>query len=289
MMGSAYDYGVLAKPKVLLAMLLLYASSYFASVAYSGVNWDVNTFLVGLTAVAMAVSGANALNCYLDRDIDALMTRTLGRPLITGTIGPSGALAFSGALLVASSLVALSLGIVPFLLFLEGAGTYLLLYTVLVKRRTSLNVLATAPSVAAPAWFGWYLGGAQLYPVGLLMGVLVAIWGPIHLWSLAYAYSKDYSRAGVPMFPSVVSNESAVRGIIAALAVLIASSYTLVPWTETLFYPIVVTLINAPLAVAGYRFYRSRTNKAGWWVFKLTAPQIVVVLLAFMAERLFFA
>jgi heme O synthase-like polyprenyltransferase len=91
------------------------------------------------------------------------------------------------------------------------------------------------------------------------------------------------------MFPSVVSNEKAVRGIIAALAVLIASSYTLVPWTKTLFYPLVVTLINAPLAVAGYRFYRSKTNKAGWWIFKLTAPQIVVVLLAFMAERLLFA
>lgn len=287
-MGKTYDYSILAKPKVLFAMLALYLASYFASYAYSGITLiGLDRFLLGLIAVAAAVSGANALNCYLDRDIDALMTRTLGRPLVTGAVGMTGALTFSGTLLGAAALIALYLGAVPFLLFLEGAGTYLILYTVLMKRRTSLNVFATAPSVAAPAWFGWYLGGAPLYPVGVILGALVAIWGPIHLWSLAYAYSKDYDKTSVPMFPSVVSKDSAVVGIVVALAVLIISSYALLPWTSTLFYPLCVTFINVPLAIAGYKFYMTKTNRAGWWIFKLTAPQIIVVLLAFMVEKLF--
>lgn len=289
-MEGAYEYGVLLKPKVLLAMLALYITSFFASYASLGTKpIEFDAFLLGLAAVAVAVSGANALNCYVDRDIDALMARTWGRPLVLGTIGPMGALTFSGVLLVAATMLSLSLGLIPFLLFAEGSLTYLLLYTVLLKRKTSLNVFATAPSVAAPAWFGWYLGGAPLYPVGLMMGLLVAFWGPLHLWSLAFAYSRDYLRAGVPMLPSAMSTSKAIKGILATLFVLIASSYMLTPWAKSPTYSVMVSLINVPLGVAGLRFYLKGSNRAGWWLFKLTAPYIVVVLFSFMLDQILFA
>lgn len=289
-MQRAYEYGVLLKPKVLLAMLGLYLASFLSSYAYRGNGpLDIIPFLIGFAAVVAAVSGANALNCYIDRDIDALMARTWGRPLVLGTIGPWGALTFSFMLLSAASVISLYLGLVPFLIFVEGAGFYLLLYTVFLKRRTRLNVLATAPSVAAPAWFGWYMGGAPLYPVGLLMGLLVAIWGPLHLWSLAYAYSKDYLRAGVPMLPAVVSPKKAVYSILATLALLVSSSYLLIPWTRSPVYALGVSLINMPLMVVGLRFYRTRSNRSGWWVFKLTAPYIIVVLFMFTLDQILFA
>jgi protoheme IX farnesyltransferase len=289
-MGRAYEYGVLLKPKVLLAMLALYVSSYLSSYVSGGRGpLDVEGFLIGFMAVAAAVSGANALNCYIDRDIDALMARTWGRPLAMGTIRPWGALTFSFVLLITASAISLSLGLVPFLLFLEGSATYIALYTILLKRRTRLNVLATAPSVAAPAWFGWYMGGAPLIPVGLMMGLLVAIWGPLHLWSLAYAYSKDYAKVGVPMLPAVVAKDNAIKGILGALALLMGSSYLLIPWAKSIYYAIVVSIINTPLAIAGFRFYNKRTNKAGWWLFKLTAPYIVFILFSFMADQFFFA
>jgi len=288
-MGKAYEYGVLLKPKVLGAMLALYVASYLSSHAtVLETPLDVTSFLVGFAAVAIAVSGANALNCYLDRDIDALMARTWGRPLALGTIQPFDALAFSGVLLTVAAILSMYLGTLPFLLFLEGSGTYLLLYTVMMKRRTRLNVLATAPSVAAPAWFGWYLGGAPMFPVGWLMGLLVAIWGPLHLWSLAYAYSKDYVRVEVPMFTAVVSSEDAVRGISVALSCLMLSSYLLVPWTSSATYILLVTLLNIPLATAGIQFYRKRTKRSGWLLFKLSAPYIVVVLLSYMVDCILF-
>ena len=114
-MGRAYEYGVLLKPKVLLAMLALYVSSYLSSYVSGGRGLlDVEGFLIGFMAVAAAVSGANALNCYIDRDLDALMTRTWGRPLAMGTIGPWGALTFSTVLLISASLISFSLGPVPF-------------------------------------------------------------------------------------------------------------------------------------------------------------------------------
>ena len=288
-MGRAYEYGVLLKPKVLLAMLALYVSTYLSSYASAGMGpFDAEGFLIGFTAVATAVSGANALNCYLDRDIDALMARTWGRPLAMGTVGPTDALTLSIASLISASIISFSLGPVPFLLFLEGTATYLVLYTMILKRRTSLNVLATAPSVAAPAWFGWHMGGAPLYPVGLLTGLLVAIWGPLHLWSLAYAYSKDYAKVGVPMLPAVASQENAVKGILGALVLLMASSYLLIPWTKSAFYTVTVSIVNITLIIVGLRFHRRRTNKAGWWLFKLTAPYIVFILLAFMADQFIF-
>jgi protoheme IX farnesyltransferase len=288
-MGAPYNYGVLIKPKVLLAMLAIYTASFLSShVTLSIKPVNMSTFLMGLTAVSAAVSGANSINCYIDRDIDPLMVRTWGRPLVLGTIEPLEALTFSGILLAVASAISLHIGVIPFILFLEGAGSYILLYTMFFKRRTKLNVLATAPSVAAPAWFGWYMGGTPLYPVGLIMGFLVAVWGPLHLWTLAHTYSKDYRRVGVPMLTAILSQKKATRGILTALLILISSSYLLIPWTTSPAYTIIISITNMPLLIVGLRFFWRGNQRTGWWLFKLTAPYIIVVLFSFMFDKLLF-
>jgi len=285
----AYDYGVLLKPKVLLAMLALYLTTFFTSSIYSGsLNMDFLEFFIGFMAVAFSVSGANALNCVYDKDIDSMMIRTSGRPLVRGTITVADASFFSWTMLGASAILAVYLGLVPIILLIEGAGSYLLLYTVLLKRKTSINVLFTAPSVAAPAWFGWYLGGSSLYPLGIIMGVLVAIWGPLHLWSIAFAYSKDYERVGVPMFPSQVSREQAINGILIALSMLLGSSYLLTLWTDTIWYLVGVSMLNLTLMITGIRLYQTKNNRAGWVLFKLTSPYIILVFLIFMLSNYLF-
>jgi len=288
-MGIPYNYGVLLKPKVLIAMLAIYTASFLSSHITLDIEpVNMSTYLMGLIAVSAAVSGANSLNCYIDRDIDPLMVRTWGRPLSLGTIEPIEALTFSGILLTIASVISLYIGVIPFILFLEGAGSYIILYTMFLKRRTMLNVLATAPSVAAPAWFGWYLGGTPLYPVGLIMGFLVAIWGPLHLWTLAYTYSKDYRRVSVPMLTTVLSQEQASRGIITTLLILISSSYLLIPWTASPAYAIFVSITNMPMLIIGLKFFCRGTPHAGWWLFKLTAPYIIVVQFSFMFDKLLF-
>lgn len=285
----AYDYGVLLKPKVLLAMLALYLTTFFTSSIYSGtMNVDYLEFFIGFMAVAFSVSGANALNCVYDQDIDSLMVRTSGRPLVRGTISIADANFFSWTMLAVSAVLAVYLGLIPVILLVEGAGSYLLLYTVLLKRKTSINVLFTAPSVAAPAWFGWYLGGASLYPVGLVMGALVAIWGPLHLWSIAFAYSKDYEKVGIPMFPSIVDRKQAINGILMALLLLLGSSYLLALWANSIWYLIGVSILNLALILAGLRLYRSNTNRAGWVLFKLTSPYIILVFLIFLLTQFIF-
>jgi protoheme IX farnesyltransferase len=286
--GQAYDYGVLIKPKVLLAMLALYLTAFFTSSIYAG-KFDPNYFhfFIGFMAVTLSVSGANALNCVFDRDIDAIMVRTRGRPMAQGNIRVYDAHILSYTMLSMSAILALYLGRIPVFLLAEGVISYLILYTLILKRKTSINVLFTGPSVAAPAWFGWYLGGAQLYPVGILMGFLVAIWGPLHLWSIAFAYNQDYERAGVPMFPAIVDRNRAIIGILSALSILISSSYLLAIWVESVWYVIGVSILNLALVGAGINLYISKKNKDGWILFKLTSPYIIMVFLIFFVFTVF--
>jgi protoheme IX farnesyltransferase len=216
------------------------------------------------------------------------MIRTRNRPLATGSISNIEALYFSGFMMLTASLIAIYLGIMAVLMLFIGAGSYLFLYSVLLKRKTSLNVFANAPSVAAPALFGWYLGGSPIFPVGFLMGFLVAIWSPLHLWSLAFAYSKDYSNVDIPMFPSVVSRSTAMDGILLALSFLIGSSYLLSLFARTSSYILGVTLINVPLIISGLNFYKKGSNKSGWIIFKITAPYIIIILSIFTLNLLGF-
>ena len=285
-MGLLYSYGVLLKPKVTLALLALYVTSFLSSsFFFDGDPFEVTRFLIGFMAVTFAVTGSNGLNCYIDRDIDARMARTSGRPLVLGSIPPLSALAFSLALMAAAGLIALWLGPTSVLILIECAGSYLVIYSMFLKRRSMWNVLANAPSVAAPAWFGWYMGGAPLFPIGFLMGGLVAIWGPLHLWSLAYAFKKDYLRVGVPMLSTVLPEDKAIKGIQVALAAMIASSYLLTLWTSSFTYIVGVTALNIPLIIIGRNLGRDKHGKAAWWLFKLSAPYIILLFLVFMVSQ----
>jgi protoheme IX farnesyltransferase len=285
-MSVLYSYGVLLKPKITLALLALYVTSFLSSsLFFDGDPFDVGRFLIGFMAVTFAVAGSNGLNCYIDRDIDAGMARTSGRPLVLGSIPPSSALAFSLAMMVAAGLIATWLGPTSVLILIEGAGSYLVIYSLFLKRRSMWNVLANAPSVAAPAWFGWYMGGAPLFPLGFLMGCLVAIWGPLHLWSLAFAFKKDYLRVGVPMLSTVLPEGKAVKGIQVALTAMIASSYMLTPWAGPFTYVVAVTALNIPLIVVGSNLSGDKPGMAAWWLFKLSAPYIILLFLVFMVSQ----
>jgi len=283
----AHEYWLLLKPRILLAMVALYSTSYIASFASLGqAPFDFPHFVIGFVAVSLAVSGSNALNCYLDRDIDALMVRTRRRPIPRGVVEPKVALVFGLLLLASAAAISLYLGVVPFLLLIiEGAGFYLVAYTILLKRRTSLNVLATAPSVAAPSWFGWFMGGAPLNAQALVLGLIVAVWGPLHLWSIAYTFAEDYLRGEVPMLPSVLSPGRAVYSIVVSLLVLVSSTYFLAFLAGSILFTLAVSVINIPLLFVGARFYVTPSKRRGWWIFKLTAPYIVIVLSAFMIDK----
>jgi protoheme IX farnesyltransferase len=117
------------------------------------------------------------------------------------------------------------------------------------------------------------------------MGVLVAIWGPLHLWSISFVFNKDYENVGIPMFPVLVDRDNAIIGVLSALGVLISSSYLLAIWAKTIWYVIGVSILNLVLIISGFKLYFSKRYRDGWILFKLTSPYIILVFLVFLFSQ----
>jgi protoheme IX farnesyltransferase len=177
---------------------------------------------VGLTLLGgyLCAGGAGAVNCYLDRDLDARMARTRDRAIPSGRVEPLHALLF-GLLLVLGSGLILWFGTHPAaaVLALLGFGVYVGVYTLWLKRRSSWNVVVGGLAGAAPPLVGWAAATGTLSATPFLLAAIVFLWTPAHFWALALMRRKEYAQAGVPMLP-VVRGEGATRQQILVYAAL---------------------------------------------------------------------
>ena len=202
------DYLTLIKPRVIWLLVLSAIAGYIIA---GGINAAKVTELtiVGL----LSTGGAAAFNMYYERDIDGLMARTRNRPLPSGRVKPTNALAYS---LILSALgLALSylwLGAMPTLMVALGWVLYAVVYTILLKRRTWLNILIGGFAGNAALLAGWLMA-KPLNLEALLISMAIYLWIPAHIWSLAYYSRFDYRRAGVPMMPAVFSDDVSIRVI----------------------------------------------------------------------------
>lgn len=203
------DYVALTKPRIIELLLI---TTVPAMIAAAG-GWPGWSLVVGtVTAGALVSASAHATNMVLDRDIDAVMSRTANRPLPTGRIAPHQALAFAVALLVVGSVTMAAIaGPVAATLTLAAWLWYVVLYTVVLKRRTAQNIVIGGAAGAAPPVIGWAAVTGRVALPALVMFVVVVAWTPLHFWSLAVATGTDYARAGVPMLPAVAGPRAAAR------------------------------------------------------------------------------
>ena len=185
--------------------------------------WQV---LAVTLAVLVSSSAAGAFNQYAERDLDARMKRTRGRPFVTGRLahGPAW-LWLIGAMIVGSfALAAWAANLAAALYVFLGAFTYGVVYTVWLKRRTWWNIVVGGLAGS----FAVLAGAAAVSPVpnpeAFALAVVLFLWTPPHFWSLAIAYRDDYAAAGVPMLPVVVGEARAARAILASAALLVAAS-----------------------------------------------------------------
>ena len=180
-------------------------------------------------AVLMSSAAAGAFNQYVERDIDARMRRTRGRPFVTGRLkhGPAWLWAIGALTLAAVLAAALSTNVVAAAHVFLGAFVYGVVYTVWLKRRTWWNIiiggLAGSFAVLAGAAAVSPLPG----PTAIALAVILFLWTPPHFWALAIAYRDDYERAGVPMLPVVVGDARAANAVLTGAWLLIVA--TLVP------------------------------------------------------------
>ena len=221
----------LTKPRIIELLLI----TTVPTMVLADKGWPATSLvLVTLLGGTLAAGGANAINMVIDRDIDALMTRTQGRPLVTGLITPRAALVFALALEAAAfAVLCWGANLLSAVLALSATLFYVFIYTIWLKRTSTNNIVIGGAAGAVPVLVGWSAVTNDIGWPAVVLFAVIFLWTPPHFWALAIRHADDYRAADVPMLPSVVTMEVATRKMISYTALLVASTLVLVPVGDT--------------------------------------------------------
>ena len=219
------SYVSLTKPRIIELLLVTTVPTMF--LASSG--WpDWYLVLATLIGGALAAGGANALNNVVDRDIDALMDRTAHRPLVTGKVSVRGAVALGITLSLSSVIWLVSQVNTLSALFAASAIVfYVCVYTLLLKRRTSSNIVWGGAAGCFPVLIGWAAVTNSISLAPIVLFLIVFWWTPPHYWPLSMQYRKDYENAGIPMLPVVADREKVASQIAIYSWIMVATTLVL--------------------------------------------------------------
>ena len=253
----------LTKPRVIELLLITTLPVMFLA---AGGLPPLGTVLATLAFGTMSAGSANAVNCYIDRDIDAKMRRTRRRPLARAQVRPASALIFGVALAVIST-AGFALLVGPLAAALSAAAVlyYVFVYSLLLKRRTSQNVVWGGVAGCMPVLIGWAaITGSLDWPPFVLFGV-VFLWTPPHTWTLAMRYREDYAAAKVPMLPVVASERRVVVESLAYTWATVVCSLLLWPVAGmSLWYGVVAVVLGVALLAEVHRMLaRVRSGVTG--------------------------
>ncbi|MHA7238807.1 heme o synthase [Arthrobacter sp. TMS1-12-1] len=224
---KAKAYLALTKPRVIeLLLVTTLPTMIFAQGGFPPVGLILATMVGG----ALAAGSAGAFNCYIDRDIDKLMHRTENRPLVTGEVTPREALVFSWLLGIVAILV-LWFGANPLagLLGVAAIFLYVVVYTLVLKRRTSQNIVWGGAAGCMPVLIAWAaVTGAVEWPAVVLF-LIIFLWTPPHYWPLSMKYSDDYNAANVPMLGAIAGARAVSVQVVLYAWAMVACSLLLIP------------------------------------------------------------
>ena len=219
-------YVALTKPRIIELLLVTTVPTMVLAARGLPSLWLVVATLVGGT---LAAGSANALNCWYDRDIDVLMHRTEGRPLARAAVTPRAALVFGLSLgALATVELALTTNLLAAGLAVAAISFYVVVYTMVLKRRTSQNIVWGGAAGCMPVLIGWAAVTGSLAWAPVVLFAVIFFWTPPHYWPLAMRYREDYARAAVPMLPVVASDGVVASRIVAYTWVMVATSLLLV-------------------------------------------------------------
>lgn len=200
----------------------------------------------------LSAGGANALNMYIDRDIDALMDRTAQRPLVTGMVSPRECLVFGISLGVVSTLFfGLLINWLSAVLSLGALLFYVVVYTMILKRRTAQNIVWGGIAGCMPVLIGWSAVKNEVSWAAVILFLVIFFWTPPHYWPLSMKVKDDYARVGVPMLPVVAGNKAVAKQIVLYSWVMVA-----------------VSLLLTPLGYTGWFYTTVALLAGGWWLWE---------------------
>lgn len=270
-------YIEVTKPRSVFLLVFTAAVPLVVALQEAAFSWA--QAYTALMAVTLACAGANAVSCYVDRDLDAAMHRTCRRPIPSGRINPPEKALYWGLFLFFAALV-LGWGLNPIacLCLCGGMLGYVGVYSLWLKRKSAWNIILGGFSGGLPALFGWaaVTGRIELLPV--LIAGLVVLWIPNHIWSLAIFYRDDYARVRVPMLPVVTDISKALHCLVLTVLLMVALSLWIgyvgswgpVYWITALF-------LGAVTLVLSVYIYLRPTQANAWRLFKFSSPYLFLL------------
>jgi protoheme IX farnesyltransferase len=277
------DLVMLTKPRIISLLLVTTVAPMFVA---GNPGWLL--VLVVLVGGYLMAGGANAVNMYLDRDIDTQMARTRLRPIPSGRMGARAVLAFGVALATAATfLLARFTNVLTALLALAGFYFYVFVYTRWLKRTTPQNIVIGGAAGAFPPLVGWAAMTGTIDLTAVYLFLIVFYWTPPHFWALALLKQRDYGKAGIPMAPLVWGERETMRQMMWYNVILIA--LTLLPATFGAFgiiYLVSALVLGAILLVGVIRVATTAewTGRA-WWVYKFSLLYLALLFLAMVIDR----
>ncbi len=286
LLASAKAYLEVTKPPSVL--LLVFTGLGAMIVAARGHPIPLPLIIEALVAATAGCAGANAITCYIDRDIDAIMERTKRRPIPTKRIyPPERALYWGSLLMLISFTLAWRINPLAFLCAAFGFLDNVLVYSLLTKRRSPLNVIWGGFSGGVPVLFGWAAVTGSLNLTAFLLAALVVLWIPNHIWNLALFWSDDYRKVEVPMLPAVFSLEGTLRCLLATVLLLYLFSLALyfVGGLGTI-YLLVAALFGLAIVVGNIYMAFAPSPRRAWIMFKLSGPYLLTLFSGMIADVL---
>ncbi|NNM60644.1 MAG: protoheme IX farnesyltransferase [Steroidobacteraceae bacterium] len=286
LLGQWRDFLELTKPKV--SLLIVFTAVVGMLLASPGMV-PLQALLLGTLGIGMASGSAAAFNHILDRRIDQQMSRTRGRPLPTGHLDESQALAFACLLALASMLV-LWFGVNPLTAALTFASLigYALVYTRWLKRATPQNIVIGGAAGAAPPILGWVAVTGHIDPHALPLFLIIFTWTPPHFWALAIARRDDYAKAGIPMLPVTHGVEYTRLQIVLYTILLVLC--TLLPFLaglSGLLYLLAVIPLNARFLYYAIELRRSRSTVMAMRTFRFSIKYLMLLFAALILDHYF--
>ena len=282
--GTLSDYYELTKPRI--AYLLLITTFAAMVMAARGLPsfWLTLATLVG---GALAAGSAGAFNCVIDRDIDAIMARTKSRPVAAGRISPRAGAVFATVLGIASfALLYRAVNPLAAWLSLAGNAYYVLIYTLWLKRTTTLNIVIGGAAGAVPPLVGWAAVSHGVGAPALGLFALIFLWTPPHFWALALMANTDYEKAKVPMLPNVRGVRRTKIEIFAYTVVLVAMSLALTPMhVMGLWYFVPAAILGSVFLWDAWKMLRGPTKPLARVLFKYSLLYLALMCVAMVADR----
>jgi len=279
------SYVALTKPRIIELLLV----TTIPTMVLAAGKWpSVSLMAITLLGGSLAAGGANAINMYIDRDIDALMVRTQGRPLVTGDIRPQNALIFAVLLEIAAFAVLWSgANLLSALLALSATMFYVCIYSLWLKRTSKQNIVIGGAAGAVPVLVGWAAVQNSLGWAPVILFLVIFLWTPPHFWALAIRHSDDYRAAGVPMLPVVATMQETVRSMVIYSVILTATSLVLVPVANLGYiYGITALLFGTLFILGSIRLGRDPSESRSMRLFSFSITYVSVLFMALTVDVL---